>query len=253
MAMAGHEFDSGRGHANAIFFNFDFPQNSHDHVWTPLVKLGGACGNRQQFQPPENFRSRRAMNNIKKRNSKSEVFSCKDSTKMKYSRRKYQQSRIYMQNMPPTTDKIDRNILRVLQKDGRVSNVHLAEQVGLSESACLRRVRLLEQSGIIDRYVMLVNQAAIGKPGNVFVRVTLEGQQKDKLQQFEKAVVAVPEVMECYLMSGDFDYLLRVIVKDNTDYMRVHEKLTGLPGVLRVQSSFALRTVRKTTELALDN
>ena len=159
-----------------------------------------------------------------------------------------------MQNMPlQTTDKIDRAILRVLQKDGRLSNVQLASRVGLSESACLRRVRLLEQSGIIDRYVMLVDQAAVGKPGNVFVWVTLEGQQKEKLQQFEKAVVAVPEVMECYLMSGDFDYLLRVIIKDNTDYMRVHEKLTGLPGVMRVQSSFALRTVRKTTELALDN
>ena len=150
-------------------------------------------------------------------------------------------------------DKIDRAILRVLQKDGRVPNVQLADQVGLSESACLRRVRLLEQSGIIDRYVMLINQAAVGKPGNVFVRVTLEGQQKEKLQQFEKTVAAVPEVMECYLMSGDFDYLLRVIIKDNLDYMRVHDKLTGLPGVLRVQSSFALRTVRKTTELALDN
>jgi DNA-binding Lrp family transcriptional regulator len=114
-------------------------------------------------------------------------------------------------------------------------------------------VRLLEQSGIIDRYVMLINPAAIGKPGNVFVRLTLEGQQKEKLQQFEEAIAGVPEVMECYLMSGDFDYILRVIVKDNTDYMRVHDKLTGLPGVLRVQSSFALRTVRKTTELALDN
>ena len=159
-----------------------------------------------------------------------------------------------MQNIPTCDiDKIDRAILRVLQKDGRVSNVQLADRVGLSESACLRRVRLLEQSGIIDRYVMLINQAAVGKPGNVFVRVTLEGQQKEKLQQFEKAVVAVPEVMECYLMSGDFDYLLRVIIKDNLDYMRVHDKLTGLPGVLRVQSSFALRTVRKTTELALDN
>ena len=159
-----------------------------------------------------------------------------------------------MQNMPiPDIDKIDRAILRVLQKDGRVSNVQLAERVGLSESACLRRVRLLEQSGTIDRYVMLVNQAAIGKPGNVFVRVTLEGQQKEKLQQFEKTVAAVPEVMECYLMSGDFDYLLRVIIMDYSDFLRVHDKLTGLPGVLRVQSSFALRTVRKTTELALDN
>jgi DNA-binding Lrp family transcriptional regulator len=253
MAMAGHEFDSCRGHANAILFDFDFPQNSYDHVRTPLVKLGGGCGNRQPFQPPENCQ-RQKTNDAKKRTSKGEAVSCKDSNKMRYSRRKYQQRGIYMQNMPPTmTDKIDRNILRVLQRDGRMSNVQLAEQVGLSESACLRRVRLLEQSGIIDRYVMLVNQAAIGKPGNVFVRVTLEGQQKDKLQQFEKAVVVVPEVMECYLMSGDFDYLLRVIVKDNMDYMRVHEKLTGLPGVLRVQSSFALRTVRKTTELALDN
>jgi DNA-binding Lrp family transcriptional regulator len=158
-----------------------------------------------------------------------------------------------MQNIPlHAVDQIDRSILVVLQKNGRLSNVQLAEQVGLSESACLRRVRLLEQSGIIDRYVMLINQSAIGKPGNVFVRVTLEGQQKEKLQQFEETIAAVPEVMECYLMSGDFDYLLRVIIKDNADYMVVHEKLTGLPGVLRVQSSFALRTVRKTTEMALD-
>lgn len=159
-----------------------------------------------------------------------------------------------MQISPPhILDKIDRAILKVLQKDGRLSNVQLAERVGLSESACLRRVRLLEQSGIIEQYVMLVNQAAIGKPGNVFVRVTLEGQQKEKLQQFEKALVSVPEIMECYLMSGDADYLLRVIIKDNADYMRVHDKLTDLPGVLRVESSFALRTVRKTTELALDD
>jgi len=150
-------------------------------------------------------------------------------------------------------DQIDRTILALLQNNGRLSNVQLAEQVGLSESACLRRVRLLEQSGIIERYVMLINPAAIGKPGNVFVRVTLEGQQKEKLLQFEEAISAVSEVMECYLMSGDFDYLIHVIVKDNTDYMRVHDKLTSLPGVLRVQSSFALRTVRKTTELALDN
>jgi Lrp/AsnC family transcriptional regulator, leucine-responsive regulatory protein len=147
-------------------------------------------------------------------------------------------------------DQIDRAILGELQKNGRLTNVQLSEKVGLSESACLRRVRLLEQSGIIDKYVMLVNQAAIGKPGNVFVRVTLEGQQKEKLQHFEEAVAAVPEIMECYLMSGDFDYLLRVIIKDNSDFMRLHDKLTALPGVVRVQSSFALRTVRKTTEMA---
>ena len=148
-------------------------------------------------------------------------------------------------------DAIDQRILSSLQKDGRLTYVQLADKVGLSESACLRRVRLLEQNGIIDRYVMLVNQAAIGKPGNVFVRVTLEGQQQEKLQLFEQEIGRVKEVMECYLMSGDSDFLLRVIVRDNEDYMRIHNRLTSLPGVLRVQSSFALKTVLKKTELPI--
>ena len=148
-------------------------------------------------------------------------------------------------------DKIDRAILTELQKDGRLSNVQLAELVGLSESACLRRVRILEQSGIIDRYVMLMDQKRAGKPGNVFVRVTLDGQQREKLSGFEEAIATVPEVMECYLMSGDVDYLLRVVVKDTDDYLRLHNKLTGLPGVFRVQSSFALRTVVSRTSLPL--
>jgi len=150
-----------------------------------------------------------------------------------------------------STDAIDQRILAELQKDGRLSNVQLAEKVGLSESACLRRVRQLEQSGIIDRYVMLIDQTAIGKPGTVFVRVTLEGQQQDKLQSFEEEIGKVRDVLECYLMSGDSDYLLRVIVRDNEDYLRIHNRLTSLPGVLRVQSSFALKTVVKKTELPL--
>ena len=149
-------------------------------------------------------------------------------------------------------DELDRKILRALQRDGRLSNVQLADQVGLSESACLRRVRLLEQSGIIDRYAMLLDQAAIGKPGTVFVRVTLEGQQQEKLQQFEAEIDQEKDVLECYLMSGDSDYLLRVIVRDNQDYLRIHNRLTGLPGVQRVQSSFALKTVVRRTELPLD-
>jgi len=158
-----------------------------------------------------------------------------------------------MQNIAAAAmDKIDRTILTELQRDGRLSNVQLAELVGLSESACLRRVRMLEQSGIIDRYVMLVDQGAIGKPGNVFVRVTLDGQQREKLVTFEEAIQSVPEAMECYLMSGDVDYLLRVIVKDTDDYLRLHNKLTGLPGVLRVQSSFALRTVLSKTAMPLN-
>ena len=150
-----------------------------------------------------------------------------------------------------SVDAIDRRILAALQNDGRLSNVQLAEQIGLSESACLRRVRLLEQNGIIDRYAMLIDQTAIGKPGTVFVRVTLEGQQQEKLQRFEEAVVKVKDVMECYLMAGDTDYLLRIIVRDNEDYMRIHNLLTGLPGVLRVQSSFALKTVMKKTAIAI--
>ena len=149
-------------------------------------------------------------------------------------------------------DAIDRSILRKLQENGRMSNVQLAIEVGLSESACLRRVKLLEESGIIDRYVMLINQSAIGKPDNVFVRVTLDGQQREKLLAFEAEISKVAEVMECYLMAGDFDYLLRVITRDNADYVRVHNKLTSLPGVMRVQSSFALKTVMERTEVPLD-
>ncbi len=99
---------------------------------------------------------------------------------------------------------------------------------------------------------MLIDQTAIGKPGNVFVRVTLEGQQQEKLQHFEQEIWQVKEVMECYLMSGDSDFLLRVIVRDTEDYMRVHNRLTGIPGVLRVQSSFALKTVVKKTEMPLE-
>jgi DNA-binding Lrp family transcriptional regulator len=148
-------------------------------------------------------------------------------------------------------DNIDCAILNKLQGNGRLPNVQLAAEVGLSESACLRRVKLLEESGIIDRYVMLISQDAIGKPGNVFVRVTLDGQQREKLAAFEAEISRVSEVMECYLMSGDFDYLLRVIIRDNTDYVRVHNKLTSLSGVMRVKSSFAMKTVLDKTEMPL--
>ena len=156
------------------------------------------------------------------------------------------------QNLPNIAlDIIDRKILTALQQDGRLSNVQLAEKVGLSESACLRRVKLLENNGIIDRYVMLLDQAAIGRPGTVFVQVTLEGQQQEKLQRFETEIGKVEDVLECYLMSGDSDYLLKIIVRGNEDYLRVHNRLTGLPGVLRVQSAFALKTVIRKTELPL--
>ena len=145
-------------------------------------------------------------------------------------------------------DDIDKSILRDLQRDGRTSNVKLAEAVGLSEAACLRRVRALEASGLITGYTALVNPARLGLPGNVFVEITLHQEQQQDLEAFERAVRGVPEVMECYLMTGQYDYLLRVVVKDLEDFERIHrESITRLPGVSRVQTSFALRTVTKRT------
>lgn len=149
-------------------------------------------------------------------------------------------------------DRIDRAILHELQLDGRVSNVKLAERVNLSESACLRRVKRLEDAGVIEGYIMLINQAAVGLPGNVFVEITLSRQQREDLDAFEARVLQVPEVLECYLMSGDYDYLLRVAAADPGDYERIHhEQLTTLPGVARVRSSFTLRKVTGRTELPI--
>jgi len=149
-------------------------------------------------------------------------------------------------------DRTDNLILAALQRDGRLSNRELAERVHLSESACLRRVRALEDSGVIDGYTALVNQGKVGLPGNVFVSITLNRQEQADLAAFEEAAKRVPEVMECYLMTGQQDYLLRVVVSDTSDFERLHSQhLTRLPGVARVQSSFALRTVRKGNELPL--
>lgn len=147
-------------------------------------------------------------------------------------------------------DRTDRAILAALQADGRMSNVTLATLVNLSESACLRRVRQLEEAGIISRFVMLVDQGKAGYPSDVFVQISLHRQQGEDLARFEAAVRDVPEIMECYLMTGDADYLLRVIASDAADFERIHTRLlTRLPGVARVHSSFALRTVIKKTDV----
>jgi DNA-binding Lrp family transcriptional regulator len=149
-------------------------------------------------------------------------------------------------------DRTDRAILAALQQDGRMANVALAARVNLSESACLRRVRALEQAGVIDRYVALLNQSAVGLPDSVFVEVSLTREQQEDLDAFENAVRKLPEVMECYLMSGEYDYLLRVVVANTADYERIHrENITRLPGVARVRSGFALRTVTKHTDLPI--
>jgi Lrp/AsnC family leucine-responsive transcriptional regulator len=147
-------------------------------------------------------------------------------------------------------DRYDRTILQVLQREGRVPNSELAARVSLSESACLRRIRALEASGLIEGYAAVLNEQKAGLGVNVFVSITLERQERADLAAFERAVREVPEVMECYLMSGDYDYLLRVVVADTADFERVHSRqLTSLPHVARVHSSFALRTVQKSREL----
>ena len=149
-------------------------------------------------------------------------------------------------------DKFDKLILEALQEDGRMSNVQLAGRANLSESACLRRVRALEESGMISRYAALLSQNEAGLPGNVFVQIGLHREVESELSAFEDAVRGIPEVMECYLMSVEFDYLLRVVVADMADFERIHKtELTRLPGVARVNSSFGIRTVQRKTQLPL--
>ena len=149
-------------------------------------------------------------------------------------------------------DHVDRAILRLLQQDGRMANVDLAEAVHLSPSACLRRVRRLEEGGSIDRYVALVDPSAIGLGTDVFVEITLVGQDEGTLEEFERAVSERPEIMSCHLMAGDFDYLVYVVVRDVADYEVLHRThLAQLPGVARMVSSFALRPICDRTAVPL--
>ncbi len=149
-------------------------------------------------------------------------------------------------------DDIDRRILRALQDNARISNVELARTVGLSPSPCLRRVKTLEDSGVIQRHVSLLDQTVVGFPVSVFVSVTLERQVESALEQFEAAISKRPEVLECYLMTGDADYLLRVVTSDLASYERfLIDHLTRIPGVNSIKSSFALKQVSYHTALPL--
>ena len=144
----------------------------------------------------------------------------------------------------------DYAILAELQADGRVTNVELAERVSLSGSACLRRVRALEKAGVITGYSAQVDPRKLGLLGNAFVKVSLEHQDIADLDAFEDAVKQVPEVMECYLMSGEQDYLLRLVFSDMEHFERIHrEHLTRLPGVSRLNTSVVIRTVSDRNEL----
>lgn len=150
-------------------------------------------------------------------------------------------------------DATDRSIITTLQGDGRMTNAELATTVGLSQSAALRRTRALEESGVIERYVALIDAEAVGRPTTVFVEISLSTQSEGQLDDFEAAIVECPEVMSCHLMAGDSDYLLQVACSDVGDYERIHRDwLSKLPGVYRIRSSFALRAVCRRTAFDLE-
>ena len=149
-------------------------------------------------------------------------------------------------------DATDRRILGVLQKEGRITNADLSDRVNLSPSACHRRVQRLEDDGFIAAYVALLDTRKMGRPTTVYVEITLQGQADDLLDAFEQAVARVPDILECHLMAGTADYLIKIMAEDTEDFARIHRQfLSRLPGVRQMQSSFALRTVVKTTALAV--
>lgn len=150
-------------------------------------------------------------------------------------------------------DRIDHAILREMQSNARISNAELAQRVGLSASACLRRVQLLERSGVVTGYTVQLDEERLGFSASVFVQIELDKQNEDALQAFEAAVAGCPEIVECYLMAGQSDYIMRVLVRDLKDYERIHQQhLARLPGVARLHSNFSIRNVvrRGITELA---
>lgn len=142
-------------------------------------------------------------------------------------------------------DKIDKIILQMLQRTTQQPIAELAAKAGLSPSACHRRVKLLEEAGVIVSYTANLNRSALGLLNEFFVEVSLSAQTEEAFEKFEKAVQRVPEILECHLMSGQFDYLLRVVAVDASDYERIHRsRISRLPGVQRIQSALALRTVK---------
>jgi Lrp/AsnC family transcriptional regulator, leucine-responsive regulatory protein len=145
-------------------------------------------------------------------------------------------------------DAIDVRILGELQKNGRMTIADLAKEVGLSASPCLRRVKLLEDNGIITGYVAVVDQNAVGLTVNVFASIRLERQREEELERFNQAVARWPEVLECYLMTGTRDYIMRIVVANLADYEHfIKTKLSRLDGVASIESSFALSRIKHTT------
>ncbi len=149
-------------------------------------------------------------------------------------------------------DAIDRRLLALLQENGRLPVTDLAEKAGLTTSPCLRRLRILEQGGIICGYAALVDQQKVGLPVSVFVSVKLEMQREEALERFEATIRDCPEVVECYLMTGPRDYLLRVVARDLSAYEQfLKQTLTRIEGVASIESSFALSQVKHSNALPI--
>ncbi|GJM11910.1 MAG: ArsR family transcriptional regulator [Pseudohongiella sp.] len=149
-------------------------------------------------------------------------------------------------------DRIDAQLLSIIQSDGKITNIELADKVGLSPSPCLRRTRALEASGVIKRYVGILDPKLIGLTINGFVTVRLKNQGRKALEEFESRIQTYKEVMECYLMTGTSDYLLRISVQDLAKYEQfLIDKVTTIPGVGNIESSFSLKQVVYRTEMPI--
>ena len=148
------------------------------------------------------------------------------------------------QQNPAQLDDFDQKILVELERDGVLTASALAERIGLSASACHRRVKALEAAGVIEGYAAILSEKALGRSATVFVAVTLEDQRRETMAKFERAVALCREVQDCHLMTGESDYLLRIVIADDDRYERIHQDtLSRLPGVRRLVSNFTIRTV----------
>jgi Lrp/AsnC family leucine-responsive transcriptional regulator len=148
------------------------------------------------------------------------------------------------QETPAQLDDFDQKILIELERDGVLTAAALAERIGLSASACHRRVKALEAAGVIEGYAAILSEKALGRSATVFVAVTLEDQRRETMAKFERAVALCREVQDCHLMTGESDYLLRIVIADDDRYERIHQDtLSRLPGVRRLVSNFTIRTV----------
>ncbi len=152
--------------------------------------------------------------------------------------------------MPSQLDSIDLAILRILQQEGRIQNIELADRVGLSPSPCLRRVRLLEEAGVIERYVALVDPAKVGMGLTVFARVWLTGQDEETVLPFVDAIRKLPQVIECHLMAGDCDFLLRVVAADLESYRKFQiQHLGRIKGVRNIKTDIPMQKIKQSWEV----